>query len=1231
MLKILDNNYKCVGILNFEGNLEKVTPYFDDKYYQNLTTGAETFEFSTIGDCKQAENLVVGNHIVFKDYDGITRLFSIINVEDSHEEDFIKTVYCEICGLELINDIVRPMTVNGKNCYLFLQSVLQDTDWQVGYVDSALSQPKDFEITDYKTVYSVLQEYVAGTYEGEISFRAEFANNRLIGKYVDVYSQRNANLECLFSYSKNMSSVTRKIDSSNLVTALIGVGNNNITFKSIQAEDKPLDQDFIASESALKKWGKNGQHLMGVFKADTDDSATLLELTRKELEENTEPHITYEIKAELLDKVPHIGATVGIADHDLKLYLTARISELTTSKTNPDSNECVFCNFKEIQSSIKDITYKGILSELKSYLENLTTGVLTETTLENIKRYLNELNLTKEEIDAIFKDLNVTNTEDDNKQEENEDDNNNNNNENTEIVLKQFVVIGSTTNIRDGVGTDANVIGQGKVDDRFELIERNLHLDTSQYEWAKIKYEDASEGYAYCALVEGNYITNAQTTSETSTTTQDGLWIGDSITVDMKDTYKLIDSSIGVYAKVGKWAYHYLKDFNSLVSTKSNPKYISILLGVNNPTDVTNQKTLLNKLLSAFPSVPIFVHAVLPVGEKYTCEDFESSYAYNKAIANYNNKMKEYCDSTKNLYYVNTSTNQLTSNGYLKESMSAGDYIHLNKNGATILYNNLKTGIISALENIGGIKEWWKEGKMSATCFRFLKGMEGFGKYAYQDSAGYWTIAYGVTQIGEEDVFNSLKSQQPLSEEIGAKASYDVLNANYGAKIFSAVKALGCTNQNQFDALCSVAYNCGIGAVTGTNTLTTAIKKNPNDEEYIRPIWEKFKVTAGGVKLAGLVTRRKNECNMFFGKSVEVRSIGTINANGSYGATIKDNNGNGWLPEETGGTNGADDKGYNDILTTLQGEKQKFTLKDGYAYNCKVLTSLQFTLPTSPTSNYSSKLVFRTPKDTSPMFFKQSKLVWLTGDDCINGALLPIADSKYEIVIKYNTNSTIPRLYRGNVTRVSYGGSYKKHSGFTGASTVIELAKSYYDNRGLFKYNTTTPISYFASGTPASNIDKWKTDGLFHIDCSTFTNFLFKARGFNNSIYANLSYGTGKSTKYSFGLDLGRYASAQAETCVSNGWHLPDIKTKEDWHKLKAGDLIFWSSRSTEGSRNEVVASRYMQVGHVGVVAELVTDEETGEIDVLVYDVSNLEGTVLYRSLTKDHPDKILFFARIRK
>ena len=125
MLKILDNNYQTVGILNYEGSSDKITPYFEDKHYQNLNTGAETFEFSTVGNSKQAEHLIVGNHVVFSDHEGVTKLFSIVNVEDVHDNDYIKNVYCEVCGLELINEILRPITVIGKDCRLFLQSVLQ--------------------------------------------------------------------------------------------------------------------------------------------------------------------------------------------------------------------------------------------------------------------------------------------------------------------------------------------------------------------------------------------------------------------------------------------------------------------------------------------------------------------------------------------------------------------------------------------------------------------------------------------------------------------------------------------------------------------------------------------------------------------------------------------------------------------------------------------------------------------------------------------------------------------------------------------------------------------------------------------------------------------------------------------------------------------------------------------------------------------------------------------------
>lgn len=186
---------------------------------------------------------------------------------------------------------------------------------------------------------------------------------------------------------------------------------------------------------------------------------------------------------------------------------------------------------------------------------------------------------------------------------------------------------------------------------------------------------------------------------------------------------------------------------------------------------------------------------------------------------------------------------------------------------------------------------------MSPRGFRFIKGFEGFAPREYRDSAGYWTIAYGVTKHGEPDIYASLVAKQPVSEEEGAKISYKLKNERYGAKIVNAVKALGCTNQNQFDALCSLAYNCGTGVVTGSNSLTSAIKANPNDESVIRPIWEKFYITAGGQVLNGLIARRKQECNLYFGKDVVMRSIGLINTSSSVSGTVTENGGNGWLPE----------------------------------------------------------------------------------------------------------------------------------------------------------------------------------------------------------------------------------------------------------------------------------------------------------------------------------------------
>ncbi|MGV7535252.1 hypothetical protein PJM52_28880, partial [Mycobacterium kansasii] len=57
-----------------------------------------------------------------------------------------------------------------------------------------------------------------------------------------------------------------------------------------------------------------------------------------------------------------------------------------------------------------------------------------------------------------------------------------------------------------------------------------------------------------------------------------------------------------------------------------------------------------------------------------------------------------------------------------------------------------------------------------------------------------------------------------------------------------------------------------------------------------------FKVTSNGIQLPGLVARRKQECNLYFGQEAEMRPIGLINTSGNVSGTVTENNGDGWLP-----------------------------------------------------------------------------------------------------------------------------------------------------------------------------------------------------------------------------------------------------------------------------------------------------------------------------------------------
>lgn len=385
MLFILNKSLEVVDSLSNVGELGKITPIIKDEFVQDLVSGAETYTFTTLANTRQSQHLNVGNYIAFQ-YKKQYKLFNIIQIQEEHTSEFEKTVYCEMAGIELINEMVRPMKVNNVNAKTFLTSILTETSWQVGSVDINLTDIFDYELKDYKSVYELIQEVIVGTYNYEVSFTVDIRGSRIIGKYINIFSQRGSDKGYRFSYDSNISSIVRTIDTSNLATALIGVGKNNITFSQVEAQDKPLGQDFIENESAYQIWSKNGKHILGVFKADTDSPQELLKLTRKELEKRSEPNVKYELKTELLGTNDvNIGDTVYIVDNEFNppIRLKGRVSQLKTSFVDSTTNECVLSNFVEVNSNILDSMKQVVESRFPIGGSDIKDGAIDGNKLHN--------------------------------------------------------------------------------------------------------------------------------------------------------------------------------------------------------------------------------------------------------------------------------------------------------------------------------------------------------------------------------------------------------------------------------------------------------------------------------------------------------------------------------------------------------------------------------------------------------------------------------------------------------------------------------------------------------------------------------------------------------------------------------------------------------------------------------------------------------------------------------
>lgn len=136
-----------------------------------------------------------------------------------------------------------------------------------------------------------------------------------------------------------------------------------------------------------------------------------------------------------------------------------------------------------------------------------------------------------------------------------------------------------------------------------------------------------------------------------------------------------------------------------------------------------------------------------------------------------------------------------------------------------------------------------------------IKTFEGCKLEAYNCSAGVTTIGFGNTRYEDG---TPVKMGDKITKE-RAESLFELIADSFASKVKPLVTAN--VNSNQFDALVSFAYNCGIANLK-SSTLLRKVNANPNDPT-IRAEFEKWN-KAGGKVLAGLTRRRKAEADLYF-------------------------------------------------------------------------------------------------------------------------------------------------------------------------------------------------------------------------------------------------------------------------------------------------------------------------------------------------------------------------------
>ncbi|WP_223848628.1 phage tail spike protein [Lactococcus lactis] len=395
LISIHDHTLKRVGFLS---NDDSETPDFkDDNFHRYLAQGTSTFDFTV----NKIKNGVVQDYVQLLNerayfsfqYEGEDFLFDSVIVE---EDDDKITFNCLSLNLEMRNEEVKAL----KN------TVSHNIKWyfdQLGLINFAkislgINQVKndtrvinyDSEDTKLARLISVIQNF-----DAEFEFVTKLKRDGTLDNItLNIYKKndggdvqgvgQNRN-DVLLSFGKNVTGVNRKVEKSQIFNSLYVTGKDGLSWKNSSwsvTNSEGQEEFYKRAGESYAKAPLSAQMFPSQLKSSSGDIFTNKNASTEyttvnamwgyalsQLKQYAYPLVTYEVTAtsnltvsSTGDGMPlHIGDTVRIqdknfidSDGNVGLFLSARVSELEISFTNPTSNKIMFSNYIKLKSEVSD-------------------------------------------------------------------------------------------------------------------------------------------------------------------------------------------------------------------------------------------------------------------------------------------------------------------------------------------------------------------------------------------------------------------------------------------------------------------------------------------------------------------------------------------------------------------------------------------------------------------------------------------------------------------------------------------------------------------------------------------------------------------------------------------------------------------------------------------------------------------------------------------------------------